>query len=714
MSNPWVWLFVGYDMALSLTDALVDKSFALTGAFIVAPLALAAIAAPLAVTLVALLSAVLAVASGIWDDFFLSTDHAVRAGTVFVGGLLAVRAAHARESSEIDRRHMQLLADAARLTSGEGGADALLARITALLVPSVADVAAVDVFAAGGELERVRVKASGPRAAEIEAALLHATPWEDDAPLSAARAARTGESQFLHVGDHALRERIAASSADRKLGAAMQLRSTIILPLASSGRKLGALLLGVGHSGRSFTAADLAFFESLSGRVSLALGNARLIEELTISEQRERFLADASELLSSSLDYEKTLTQVAKLAVPNLSDWCAVDVLDAGGQPQLVALAHIDPEKVELGRELRQRYPPEGDEGLMRVLAGGESELYPTIGDELLVAGARDEAHLEVLRTIGMRAAMLIPMKVGPSTIGVISFVSSQPGRSFDLDDLALAEELARRAAIAVENARIYGQRASVAQTLQESLLPEALPEVPGWSFATLYRPGGAEVDVGGDFYDVFAVEGGWMVVIGDVTGKGVHAAALTSLARHTIRTAAVFDPAPSAVLGLLNRILLEQPTMSVCTALCARLVPGTPVRATFASAGHPLPVRLRAGGAEDLGRFGTLLGAFDGGRWPEVSVDVEDGDTLVMYTDGVTDASGPGGRFGEERLMRLLAESGGEPTDVARSVDRALSEWAAERDRDDTAVVAMRLAPGGRERSPLAPPRDAKSRVGG
>ena len=139
-------------------------------------------------------------------------------------------------------------------------------------------------------------------------------------------------------------------------------------------------------------------------------------------------------------------------------------------------------------------------------------------------------------------------------TIGALTMVSAESGRTFDQSDLEFAEQIAERAALAVENARLYSERSEVARTLQRSLLPEALPEIPGWEIAALYRPAGQGTEVGGDFYDFWQVDGDWLMMIGDVTGKGVGAAAVTSLVRHTARAASDFDPSPARILDARGR----------------------------------------------------------------------------------------------------------------------------------------------------------------
>jgi PAS domain S-box-containing protein len=183
------------------------------------------------------------------------------------------------------------------------------------------------------------------------------------------------------------------------------------------------------------------------------------ITERKKKEDNERFLAEASTTLASSLDYETTLAAVAGLAVPHFADWCAVDIANEDDTLHRLAVAHIDPEKVVWAQEIYDRYPPDPEEpqGLYNVFHTGKSEFYPDIPDEMLVQGARNEEHLEILRRVGFRSVMLIPLKTRDKVLGVLTFVNSETERSHTLEDLALAEDLANRAALAVENARLYG-----------------------------------------------------------------------------------------------------------------------------------------------------------------------------------------------------------------------------------------------------------------
>ncbi|HEY6398847.1 MAG TPA: SpoIIE family protein phosphatase, partial [Solirubrobacteraceae bacterium] len=424
-----------------------------------------------------------------------------------------------------------------------------------------------------------------------------------------------------------------------------------------------------------------------------------IIEDATASKRVEiqtNFLSRASEILASSLDYEETLRNVAWLAVPEISDWCVVELLDEQGLRQQVVAAHPDPSKRLLAERMREfdPNPRELPSGLREVVRTGVSALVPDITEEMLQGAARSSEHLDALRELQMRSVILVPMRAGARTVGGMTLVMAESGRRFTEDDLRFVEQIAARAAVAVENSRLYTRRSQIATTLQQSLLPEALPEIAGWEIAALYRPArvGEEVEVGGDFYDAFRWERGWMMLIGDVTGKGVEAAAMTSLVRHGARFVGEHLPDPAQIFARLDAALRQQAALSLCSALCVRIEDD---RIILASAGHPLPMLVTDDGVRTVGSAGPVLGAFDNAEWPIEEIVLRPNQILLMYTDGVTDTVGTFGRFGERRLAQTMARCGPLAADqLLGCLDKALTDFQSGLQADDTAALALRLAP--------------------
>jgi PAS domain S-box-containing protein len=389
--------------------------------------------------------------------------------------------------------------------------------------------------------------------------------------------------------------------------------------------------------------------------------------------RRQRVLASATKLLASSLDVEATIEKVAWSVVPDFADWSAVHVPDDRGRLREMAVADLDVADPDRARALA--------EDLFARTAAGESNLEDVVFGE----GVDEIASVAVV-------PIIFP---GDEARGAITLAAMGRGRRLSLADLALMEEIGRRAGVAVVNARVHEARSHIATTLQRSLLPPRLPDIPGLTTAARFRAAGISSEVGGDFYDLFPAAGGWMVVIGDVTGKGPSAAAITSLARYTLRTAALYERLPERTLDRLNDVLLaDAERRRLCTAICAHIAAQDGrIRIRLARAGHPPPYLVRAGaGAQPVGRPGTLLGAFEEVAWSGDDFELLPGDTLVLYTDGVTDTTAGAERFGQDRVAEVLNGCAGlDPEEVARRIDAALIAFEKGPQRDDLAILVLR-----------------------
>jgi PAS domain S-box-containing protein len=437
------------------------------------------------------------------------------------------------------------------------------------------------------------------------------------------------------------------------------------------------------------------------GQVRLAVNIFHDITQERRALESQAFLADASELFAQTLEWEETLRRVAELAVPRLADWCVVSMKQEDGSVAQLLTHHADPSKLRLAEELQERFPPDphAAQGVPEVIRTGRAELYPEISDELLAQAGQSDEHMVILRGLGLRSAMIVPLKVRGRAIGAITFVSAESGRHYEQADLALAEELARRAAMAVENARLFRERDEIARKLQESLLPPELPFIPEIELASHYHPAGAGFEVGGDFYDVFSMGGGgWGLVIGDVCGKGPDAAGLTGLVRYTIRAAAMQERKPSRILERLNEAVIQQRSDNMfCTVCFVRAKPSASgVRLTVCCGGHPLPFVVRAEGTvEPVGAPGTLLGIFPDPELRDRAFDLNRGDAMVLYTDGVIEEHAPGAVFGTERLASLLESCAGlDAKAIAGSIERAVLGFQPGSPRDDIAILVLRVRP--------------------
>lgn len=397
------------------------------------------------------------------------------------------------------------------------------------------------------------------------------------------------------------------------------------------------------------------------GSLLYAVTTIKDVTELKRSEFAQQLLARAGELLGASIDYRDTVQAVARVAVPRFADWCSVNIPDQSGVLRQVAFVHSFPERVALARQLSERHP------------------------------VRMEDGARLIQGVGPGSALAVPMAAGAKVVGVLVFGNDSSSRSFDEHDLEIAVEIARRAGIAVENARLAGERAEVARVLQRGLRPTELPPIPGFEVATMYRAAGEVNEVGGDFYEAFEIEGGWMLAIGDVVGRGAAAASVTALARYTIRTAGKLTGDPRSAALLLDESLKQRADLSLCSAILL-VLPNSdddPMQASLLVAGHPLPLLVRGGTVDAVGQPGPLVGAPDQPRWEVTPLELWQGDQLVLYTDGVTEARGQSDRFGDHRLRaRLSAVSN--PTQTVRRIESALDAFAVGPPQDDAAMLVL------------------------
>ncbi|HET6866694.1 MAG TPA: SpoIIE family protein phosphatase [Solirubrobacteraceae bacterium] len=429
------------------------------------------------------------------------------------------------------------------------------------------------------------------------------------------------------------------------------------------------------------------------GALSMVISVIEDLTEVKRAELAQRLLAEAGQALASSLDYEQALKQVAELVVPGLADCCCVALRGPDGGLELVALVHSDLEKRELavrvGQEVAARLGERGETAA--VMAHRRARVIAHIDEALLAQAGIEGALLGHLRDLQLRSLIVIPLAApAQPPVGVLTVAMAESGRRFDQADVGLLQELGHRVATAVETARLYRERSLIASTLQRSLLPPELPDIPDFRLAGAYQAAGEQNDVGGDFYDAFEVPGGWMVLVGDVAGRGAEAAALTSLSRYTLRTAGRLLGDPIAAFEQLNDALREREGLSLVSVCCVLLrADGEAVRAEVVLAGHPPAYRVRSGTPSPVGVFAPFLGAYERGGWAAVTTDLAAGDRLVLYTDGVIDAVGEEERFGEDRLIATLREGHSAEDTVAR-IERAVGEFALGPQVDDMAVIVV------------------------
>ena len=418
------------------------------------------------------------------------------------------------------------------------------------------------------------------------------------------------------------------------------------------------------------------------------------------TQRRFHILGEVAAVSEAAGSLDETFDAICDILVPDLADFCMIDVIE-DGRPRRAAVRVAADAAPGVEEGLRQRQPSLPEQITDSEVRGPvETRFIERMSEAELRKLAHDDGpDLEFLRGLDARSAITVALWARGKVTGALTLAVAWSGRRYRRSDERFIWILAGRVALALDNSGLFADleraeraRAEIAETLQHGLLPPPLPHIPGWSLAAMYRPAGAENEVGGDFYDAFRVAGGWMVVIGDVTGRGAQAASVTALARYTLRTAAVLTDDPLVALATLNRALLARSGTSLCSiaALVLSEDPEEPVR--IAVAGHPPPLLVDG---EEVGEVTTadpVLGAFADVEWRIAHSAVEPGRQLVLVTDGIIEAAGEGGRFGEERLRAELSGAGN-PAHAVQRLERALHSFTDGALDDDAAILAVARA---------------------
>jgi PAS domain S-box-containing protein len=542
-----------------------------------------------------------------------------------------------------------------------------------------ADAGAVAMLEDSGETIRV-----AGYSGYAESSLAKWEKFSVDAQLPMSEVVRTGKPLWVLGREELLRRYPALRGSKVKFG------SRAFVPLTVHGRVFGAVSLSF-REARSFDAAERAFLLDTVQQAAYALERARLHAAERKMRDNLDFLARASELLAQSLDVETTLQRLAAFAVPRLADWCAVDLLE-DGEIRSVAVAHSNPAKVELARDLQQRYPsdPDAPSGAPAVIRSGRSELYPEITDELLAAAAPAAETLEMIRELGLVSAMTVPLRARERTLGALTLVAAESGRRFTSDDLAVAEDLARRAGLAVENAMLYDREHRAAVTLQRSLLPRALPDLQGVQLAARYLPAGPSADVGGDWYDTIDLADGRLnLIVGDVAGRGIRAASIMGQLRNALRAYILDGYSPREAVGRLNQLARTFERSEMATLVYVSF--DTRERqAECVRAGHPPPlIRGPDGEVSELVIEGSLPIGVSQGPCPSTVTQIEPGSVLLMYTDGLIERRGDGIQPGLDKLKRALQSA---PDEAEPCLDFVLEALTPGGSDDDVALLLMRV----------------------
>ncbi|WP_329138806.1 SpoIIE family protein phosphatase [Streptomyces sp. NBC_00670] len=485
------------------------------------------------------------------------------------------------------------------------------------------------------------------------------------------------------------------------------MRSVVTVPLKVEGRLTGSLGVAAESPAR-YSNEEALRLQFAADRIALAVESARLGELERLRRGSLSFLVEASDLLAGTLDRDQTLALMAQMTIPTLASWCAVyTIAEPSSEPYLSYVLHEDEDRIDGLKALLAKIQP--------------PEPIPTPGARVWTAPA-EAAHQAALRTsmrslglgepatvtsgVGTTLAtasavggetVVLPLVARNRVIGMLT-LGKPTDEHFRQEILELAEDLSRRAALALDNARLYSERTAISQSLQRSLLPPELPTIDGVEVEVIYRAAGEGNEVGGDFYDLFPIrDGAYGFAIGDVCGTGPEAAAVTGLARHALRLLAREGFGGPAVLERLNSAILDEGARSrFLTLLYGELWPQEDGSAVLkvVCAGHPLPLRLRQDGTvEPAAEPQPLLGVMDDLELYEETVTLDPGDVLLCVTDGVTERREGTRMLGDDGLADVLTGCTGLTAGaVAARVMRAVERFASAAPSDDMAILAMRV----------------------
>ncbi|WP_435642916.1 SpoIIE family protein phosphatase [Streptomyces sp. H49] len=487
------------------------------------------------------------------------------------------------------------------------------------------------------------------------------------------------------------------------------MRSVVTVPLKVEGRLTGSLGVAAEAPGR-YSNEEALRLQFAADRIALAVESARLGELERLRRGSLSFLVEASDLLAGTLDRDQTLALMAQMTVPTLATWCAVyTIADQASEPYLSYVLHEDEELIDGIKSLLSKVAPPDPvptPGARVWTVPGEVAHQAALRTSMRSLGLTGGPTHRVASGIGPTLAtasavggetVVLPLVARNRVIGML-VLGKPTDEHFRQEILELAEDLSRRAALALDNARLYSERTAISQALQRSLLPPGTPDIEGVEVEVIYRAAGEGNEVGGDFYDLFPIgNGAYGFAIGDVCGTGPNAAAVTGLARHALRLLAREGLSGPAVLERLNSAILDEGDRSrFLTLLYGEMRPQEDGSAELkvVCAGHPLPLRLRQDGTvTPAAEPQPLLGVIEDLELYEETVTLDPGDVLLCVTDGVTERREGTRMLGDDGLADVLTTCTGLTAGaVAARIMRAVERFASDAPSDDMAILAMRV----------------------
>jgi len=501
---------------------------------------------------------------------------------------------------------------------------------------------------------------------------------------------RTGRSELYEVITDETIEASMATTDELNLFREIGFSSVMIVPLIAREETLGALTLVWAESGRHYDPEDLERAEEIAARVAVAIDNSRLYAAQRVARGRTERLQRFTARLAPAL----TVESVVEIAIDKA-------LVASGGTSALLGLATAD------GRQIEITTGGDGVSDALETVRVVPRDHASALGDvfrgrEAVWLGSREEweEYPEAIdRSASRQAVAVLPVATANRFFGVLR-IAFDHERQFPDEERRFLTAIAGQTAQALDRATLYEEQSNIAEVLQQSLLPQTLPTIPGVELATSYKAAGRMNATGGDFYDVFATTNAHVIVIGDVCGKGPAAAALTALCRYTLRACTLNSPdaGPAELLHLLNRAILQhgldnddfENEFASVTCILLHTIDGQTI-ARIASGGHPATLLQRNGAIEEHQPTGPLVGLFDNAEYAEQTIRLEPGDLMILHTDGLTDARGPTGeRLGEHPIRTALAVHDATPETVINALVAVLDDVEV---TDDIAIVVLRIS---------------------
>jgi GAF domain-containing protein len=505
-------------------------------------------------------------------------------------------------------------------------------RLARYVVPALADWCAVHVVDAHGRIEQIAVAHQDPEQEAMVEAIQRSLPLDPDAPTGVPNVVRTGLAEYYRdVGRSAAMEN--ASPEARRVVADLGLRSAIIVPLIARGTTIGALTLVVAEADYLYEPEDVEFAGELASRVASTVQVLEARDEVERTSVRTAILERLASSLSRAITTDDVLGTVIDDGARELHADAALVALLSDDARDLGVVSQLG-----FGEDIIERW--------VAFPVAAALPLSEAVRERRCIwISTRDErdARYPSLAGLDLRAdhaTICVPMIAGADIVGGITFMlPTTVAASFEGEE-AFFLAIAAQAGQALRRATLYDAQRKTARVLQDSLLPDRLPDIPGIEVAARYWSAEPHADVGGDFYDLIPIDDGALALVGDVCGRGVEAAAVMGMARHAAWAAADSESSPSGILERVNHVINRHVHGYRFVTMMAARISVTPDGAvvTVALGGHPPPIHVSEGSARPIGRLGSLLGVFDDIDVEDVTVQLSAGDTLVMYTDGIVE----------------------------------------------------------------------------